>query len=86
MPTTVRLSAADPSDWMARRELLALPEELELILEESPMARAAFAAWPPPQQWDVAWFIQECADAATRRRRAWAARSVLEGHLALLEF
>lgn len=85
MPTTVRLSEFDASDWMARRELLGLPEELEQAFAESPMARAAFAAWPLPQQWDVAWFIQECPDSATRRRRARAARSVLEGRLELLE-
>ena len=85
MPTTIRLSAPDASDWMARRELMGLPEELEQAFEASPMARAAFAAWPLPQQWDVAWFIQECPDPATRRRRARAARSVLEGRLSLLE-
>ena len=85
MPTTIRLSAPDASDWMARRELLGLPEELEQALAESPLARAGFASWPLPQQWDVAWFIQECPDEATRCRRARAARAVLEGRLALLE-
>jgi uncharacterized protein YdeI (YjbR/CyaY-like superfamily) len=84
MPTTIRLSAPDASDWMAQRELLGLPEELEAAFEDSPMARAAFAAWPLPQQWDVAWFILECPDRATRRRRALAARAVLEGRPALL--
>lgn len=84
MSTTVRLSDSEATDWMVRRELLGLPEELEQALAESPMARAAFAAWPPPQQWDVAWFILECADAGTRRRRARAARAVLEGRLELL--
>lgn len=79
MPTTILIHPPEAPDWTARREPLGLPPDLEQAFGGHPEALAALAGWPPAQQWGVAWFVGEAPDPATRRRRALAARRVLEG-------